>query len=139
MKNLKAILFVGALLLSAFAFSASARDMMMSGESNGKTRPTVAIIRADWCNACKQVEPIVDDLRQRYGNKFNYAVLDVSNDETTERAAATAKSLGLSGFFEANKKSTSTVGIFKNKRQIFKTTHNPKRADYVRAFDKALK
>jgi len=140
MKNLKAILFVGALLLSAFAFSASAQDTMMSGgKSNGKAKPTVAIIRADWCSACKQVEPIMDDLKQQYGSKFNYVVLDVSNDETTERAAATAKSLGLSSFFEANKKSTSTVGIFKNKRQIYKTTHNPKRADYVRAFDKALK
>ena len=139
MKNLKAFLFVGTLLLSAFAFSASAQDTMMSGKSRGKTKPTVAIIRADWCSACKQVEPIMDELRQKYAGKFNFVVLDVSNDETTERAAATAKSLGLSGFFEANKKSTSTVGIFKNKRQVFITTHNPKRADYVRAFDKASK
>lgn len=139
MKNLKAILFGSAFLLLAFAFTVSAQDTMMSGKSGGKARPTVAIIRADWCSACKQVEPIIDDLKQQYAGKFNYVVFDVSNDETTERAAKSAKALGLSGFFEANKKSTSTIGIFKNKRQIFITTHNPKRADYVRAFDKALK
>ncbi len=139
MKNLKAILFVGALLLTTFAFDASSQDTMMSGESSGKARPTVAIIRADWCSACKKVEPIIDDLKQQYADKFNYVIFDVSNDETTERAAKSAKALGLSGFFEANKKSTSTIGVFKNKCQVFITTHNPKRADYVRAFDKALK
>ena len=111
----------------------------MKGKSSAKNKPTVAIIRADWCSACKQVEPIMQDLMQNYSGKFNFVVLDVTNDETTAKAMATAKSLGLSNFFEANKKSTSTVGVFKNKREVFKTTHNPDRDAYVRAFDKALK
>ncbi len=38
-------------------------------------------------------------------------MLDVTNDETTAQAAAKAKSLGLTRFFEANKKATSTVGF----------------------------
>jgi thiol-disulfide isomerase/thioredoxin len=144
MKNLKMMLFVGLLVIGVTAVSASAQESMMSDKmgdhmmkSNPKN-PTVAIIRADWCSACKEVEPIVNELLQSYEGKINLVVLDVSNDESTAKAAATAKSLGLTSFFEANKKSTSTVGVFKNKKQIFKTTHNPNRDAYVNAFNKAL-
>lgn len=136
---MKTTFFAFALLLTAFAFTASAQDSMMKSNSNGKAKPTVALIRADWCSACKQVEPIIQDLMQSYGDKLNLVVLDVTNEETTTKAMATAKSLGLSSFFEANKKSTSTIGVFKNKREIFKTTHNPDRDVYVQAFNKATK
>lgn len=139
MKNLKMTLFAAALLLMALAFTASAQDTMMKSKSNGKAKPTVALIRADWCGACKKVEPIIEDLMQSYGGKLNLVVFDVTNEETTALAAAKAKSLGLSSFFEANKKSTSTVGIFKNKREVFKTSHNPDRKAYVNAFAKAVK
>ncbi len=131
-------MFFGALLLTAFTFNASAQeDKMKSGKIASK--PTVALIRADWCSACKAVEPIIQDLMQTYGGKVNLVVLDVTNDETTAKAEATAKSNGLSNFFEANKKSTSTVGIFKNKREVFKTTHNSDRETYAQAFAKATK
>ncbi|MEO8574571.1 MAG: thioredoxin domain-containing protein [Pyrinomonadaceae bacterium] len=142
MKNLKMILFAGLFLVGLSAVSASAQDSMMSDKMMMKSNPknpTVAIIRADWCSACKEVEPIVNGLMQSYEGKLNLVVLDVSNDESTAKAAATAKSLGLTSFFEANKKSTSTVGVFKNKKQIFKTTHNPNRDVYVAAFEKATR
>lgn len=131
------MLFFGALFLTAFTFNTSAQDKMKDDKMASK--PTVALIRADWCSACKSVEPIINDLMQSYGGKVNLVVLDVTNDETTAKAEATAKSFGLSRFFEANKKNTSTVGIFKNKREVFKTTHNPDRETYVRAFAKVTK
>lgn len=131
--------FAFVLLLAALTVTASAQEMMMKSKAGGKAKPTIALIRADWCSACKKVEPIIQDLMQTYGGKFNLVVLDVTNDETTAQAIEKAKSLGLSSFFEANKKSTSTVGVFKNKREVFKTTHNPDREVYVNAFDKALK
>jgi len=137
MKNLKMMMFFGALILTAFTFNASAQDKMKGDKMAGK--PTVALIRADWCSACKEVEPIINDLMQSYGGKVNLVVLDVTNDETTAKAEATAKSLGLSKFFAANKKSTSTVGIFKNKREVFKTMKNSDRDTYVKAFAKATK
>ena len=138
MKNLKMILFFGALLLTAFTFNASAQEDKMKSDKM-TSKPTVALIRADWCSACKKVEPIINDLMQSYGGKVNLVVLDVTSDETTAQAEATAKSHGLSSFFEANKKSTSTVGIFKNKREVFKTTHNSDRETYAQAFAKATK
>ncbi len=104
-----------------------------------KTKPTVVIIRADWCSACQKLEPEMMELMKQYGGKLNFVMLDVTNDETTAKAAAKAKSLGLSSFFEANKKTTSTVGIFKGKKQVYKTAMNFNKTDYVSAFDKALK
>jgi hypothetical protein len=76
---------------------------------------------------------------KQYGDKLNFVMLDVTNDETTAQAAAKAKSLGLSAFFEANKKMTSTVAVFKGKKQTFKTAKNYNRDEYVAAFNKAIK
>jgi len=104
-----------------------------------KTKPRVVIIRADWCSACQQLEPTMMGLMQEYGNKLDFVMLDVTNEATTAQAAAKAKSLGLSSYFEANKKNTSTVAIFKGKKPVFKTMKNFNKADYVAAFNKALK
>jgi len=104
-----------------------------------KTKPRVVIIRADWCSACQQLEPTMMGLMQEYGNKLDFVMLDVTNEATTAQAAAKAKSLGLSSYFEANKKNTSTVAIFKGKKSVFKTMKNFNKADYVAAFNKALK
>jgi thiol-disulfide isomerase/thioredoxin len=104
-----------------------------------KTRPRVVIIKADWCSVCQKLEPTMMGLMQEYGGKMDFVMLDVTTEETTAQAAAKAKSLGISSFFEANKKMTSTVGIFKGKKQVFKTAGNTNKADFVAAFDKAIK
>ena len=78
-------------------------------------------------------------LMKEYSGKLNFVMFDVTNKETTAKAAAMAKSLGLSSFFTANKKKTSTVAVFKNKKQLFMTTNNQDRSAYVTAFDKAIK
>lgn len=103
-----------------------------------KTKPRVVIIRADWCTACQQLEPTMMGLMQEYGAKLDFVILDVTTDETTAQSAAKAKSLGLISFFEANKRMTSTVAVFKGKKTIFKTAKNFNRSDYVSAFNKAL-
>ena len=139
MKNLKAIMFAALLIVAGSTISASAQDSMMMMEKMNPKNPTVAIIRADWCSACRELEPVMSELMKEYKGKLNFVSLDVTNEETTAKAAATAKSLGLTSFFEANKKSTSTVGVFKNKKQLFKTTHNSDRSALVSAFDKATK
>lgn len=136
---MKVTLFAVFVLLAGSVMSASAQDSMMMKDKFNAKNPTVAVIRADWCTACQQLEPTMKALMKEYDGKLNFVMLDVTNDETTARAQAKAKSLGLSSFFEANKKSTSTVGVFKNSKQQYKTTHNQKRSDYVAAFNKAIK
>ncbi len=128
MKKITIAMLSIALILTISAVSAFA-----------KTKPTVVIIRADWCSACQKLEPEMMELMKQYGGKLNFVMLDVTNDETTAKAAAKAKSLGLSRFFEANKKMTSTVAVFKGKKQTFSTAKNYNKSDYVAAFDKALK
>jgi thiol-disulfide isomerase/thioredoxin len=128
MKKITTAMLSIALVLTISAVSAFA-----------KTKPTVVIIRADWCSACQKLEPEMMELMKQYDGKLNFVMLDVTNDETTAKAAAKAKSLGLSRFFEANKKMTSTVAVFKGKKQTFSTAKNYNKSDYVAAFDKALK
>jgi thiol-disulfide isomerase/thioredoxin len=131
-----------ALLLTVSSISSYAITTAKNKNSRAtvaKTKPKVVIIRADWCSVCQQLEPTMMGLMQEYGGKLDFVMLDVTNDETTTQAAAKAKSLGLSSFFDANKKMTSTVAIFKGRKSVFKTAKNFNRADYVAAFNKAIK
>jgi len=75
MKQLKRnALLVGA-VIALFAFMAmnvAAQDDKMMGDKMGsqmmmdKSKPTVAIIRADWCEACQKLEPGIKDFGIRY-------------------------------------------------------------------------
>lgn len=110
-------------------------DKMMMAES--KTR--VAIIRADWCPACQKLAPTVKELMQQYGDKLEFVVFDVTNEQTTNESSAKAAKLGLAKFFEENKGKTSTVAVIDAKGKVtFKTSKNFNRDDYVKAFDKAI-
>ena len=135
MKKIAAISMSLALMLSLSTVTALA----LGGSSGAKNKKvTVAVIKAEWCSACQKVDPIMMDLMKEYGDRINFVILDVTNDETTAQAAAKAKSLGLASFFEANKKKTSTVGVFKSGRQTFVTAKNYNKSDYEAAFNKAL-
>lgn len=125
--------------ITAIAMSVAFILTFSAAVTFAQAKPTVAIIKADWCSACQKVDPIMMGLMKEYDGKINFVMLDVTNDDTTAQAAAKAKSLGLTAFFEANKKTTSTVAVFTGKKQIYKTAMNYNKSDYVAAFDKALK
>ena len=142
MKKFATTVLSVAMIIGAMTGAAMATTTVKSNPrvaAAAKTKPRVVIIRADWCSACQKLDPTMMGLMQEYGNKLDFVMLDVSNEATTAQAAAKAKSLGLSRYFEANKKNTSTVAIFKGKKSVFKTMKNFNKADYVAAFDKALK
>lgn len=104
-----------------------------------KTKPTVAIIRAEWCSACQKLEPTMMKLMQEYGDKVEFVMLDVSSDETSAQAQATAKKRGLGKFFEEHKQKTSTVAVFVNgNTPDFVTMQNFDREAYVKAFNEAI-
>lgn len=119
-------------MIAGFGVSASAA----SAKAN---KVTVVLIKAEWCSACHRVEPIISGVINEYGSRVELITLDVTDDESTAKSAATAKALGISGFFEANKRRTSTVGVFAGTKNVFKTSANYNRADYVNAVEKALK
>ena len=149
MKHIRRYAVILGVVAAVFAFTAinvAAQDDQMMGNKMGgqmmmdKSKPTVAIIRADWCEACQKLEATFNELKEQYKDRLNFVVLDVTTDEKVSESTKRARELGISKFFAANKKNTSTVVVFGGKNKIsFKTTHNYDRKAYVRAFDEAIK
>src|SRR5215510_14760863 len=150
MKQMKRnTMLIGAVmaLLTLMSMNVVAQDEKMMGDKKmdgqmmmDKSKPTVVLIRADWCPACQKLEPTFKELTEQYKDRLNFVVLDVPNDEKIAESAKTANELGIGKFFEDNKKNTSTVVVLGEKNKIsFKTTHNYDRKAYVRAFDDAIK
>ena len=81
-------------LLAGMAISASAQDSMMKDSmmKMDDKKPVVAIVRADWCPYCKDLEPKMMKLMEKYDEKMTFVILDITNAETTKNARATAKS-----------------------------------------------
>lgn len=140
-------LIVGLVFAFAIIFAADssvvAQDMkddkMMKDEKMMKDdRPIVAMIYADWCPACRTVDPIVADLKNQYGAKMNFVIFNVSNDEAIAASQKKAAGLGLESFFAANKTKTSTVAIIKADKEVFKVHKNYKKGDYEKAFAAAV-
>ena len=141
-------LIAGALmgLMAFMVMNVAAQDNMMKHDKMADekmmidhSKPTVAIIRADWCTACQKLEPTMSELISQYKDRLNFVMLDVTTDEKTAESAKTAQELGIAKFFQANKKNTSTVIVLGKKNKIlFKTIHNFDRVAYVRAFDDAV-
>ncbi len=128
-----ALMFAFVLLTGSFAISAEASANAV------RKKPTVVLIKAEWCGACKRVDPIISSLRKEYGGKMNFVVLDVTDEAAEAKSARIAKSYGLSSFFRTNKRKTSTVAVFKGSTKVFQTAKNYRRSAYVNAFNKALK
>lgn len=102
-------------------------------------RPIVAIIKAEWCSACQKLDPTMMELKSQYGDRIDFVMFDVTDDEKTAQSAVEARKLGLGKFFEANKQKTSTVVVLNSSRKIvFQTMQNFDRDAYVKAFDDAL-
>jgi thiol-disulfide isomerase/thioredoxin len=74
-------------------------------------KPVVVDIYASWCPGCKNIAPTLSQLKQQYGTKASFVVLDVTDAKTTKSSMKMAKELGLTSFFNANKSKTSTVAI----------------------------
>ncbi len=129
--------------ITSFAvITADAQTMM--GKQGG-AKPTVVLLHADWCGACKKLEPTIAELKQQYGERLDFVELDVTNEETTAQAAKTAQKLGIGDFFETNKKKSSLVAVVgKNGKVLFQTHYSTnregsfERETYVRAFDEAI-
>ncbi|MBW4623689.1 MAG: redoxin domain-containing protein [Cyanosarcina radialis HA8281-LM2] len=110
----------------------------LAQELQGK--PVVVDVFATWCASCKNIAPTLSQLKQEYGDRVNFVVLDVTDKVKVKETQAQAEKLGLGKFLEANKSKTSTVAIVDpasgNILAIFK--NNPNRDDYTKILDTAL-
>lgn len=121
-----------------FAFVATAALMAWPVAANSKKKPVVAIIKAEWCSACQKLDPTMMELMQQYGDRLDFVVFDVTNEEKLDEATETAKKHGLSKFLRDNQKKTSTVAVFSGNKVFFQTVKNFDREAYVKAFDEVL-
>jgi thiol-disulfide isomerase/thioredoxin len=150
MKKLISIAMFSLVIGLFSVFSVSAQDTMMKKDEMkkvddsmmmmkfDKNLPTVAVIKADWCPYCKNVEPVMMNIMGEYKGKVNFVIFDVTNDSTKAEAMKMADEYGLAKFYKSNKGKTSTVAVLKNNKVTFKTSNNTKQADYASAIDKVL-
>jgi thiol-disulfide isomerase/thioredoxin len=127
-------------LIAASGFSVMAQDHLRKDDKMmAEAKPVVAIIRADWCPACKKIEPFMKELMKEYNGRLTFVVFDVTNENLVKESEMIAAKHGLTEFFKAYKEKTSTVVIFDGKqKQQFKTDHNYDRDAYIKAFDHAI-
>ncbi|MGH9874420.1 MAG: thioredoxin domain-containing protein, partial [Pyrinomonadaceae bacterium] len=73
-------LIAGALtaLMAFMTLNVAAQDSMMKDDKMAgdkmmidHSKPTVAIIRADWCTACQKIEPTMNELVTQYKDRLN--------------------------------------------------------------------
>jgi thiol-disulfide isomerase/thioredoxin len=122
---------------------AIAQTMMKQGTPLAKQlqgKPVVVDIYASWCPACQNVAPTLSQLKQEYGSKVNFVVLDVSDRGKASQAEARAKQLGLGAFFAANKSQTGLIAILDPATGKVLTQHrnNATKSDYTSVLNAAL-
>jgi len=66
----------GSSSLTAQAEAATPLDVALS---NGK--PTLMEFYANWCTTCQAMAPDLDTLKQAYGDRINFVMLNVDNDK----------------------------------------------------------
>ena len=120
--------------------SAGTRSVGGSLAKELQGKPVVVDVYASWCPACKNIAPTVSQLKQQYAGKVNFVVLDVSDKSSAAKAEATAKKLGLSKFFAANKTQTGSLTIVDPATGKILAQHrnNPDKAAYSSVLDTAL-
>jgi thiol-disulfide isomerase/thioredoxin len=103
-------------------------------------KPVVVDIYASWCPACKNIAPTLSQLKQQYGNKANFVVLDVTNRQTTAAAMKKAAQLGLTSFLNANKSQTGTVAIIDpaSGKVTKQFRNNAELGDYTAVLDRSI-
>jgi thiol-disulfide isomerase/thioredoxin len=103
-------------------------------------KPVVVDIYASWCPACKNIAPTVSQIKQQYAGKINFITLDVSSKDSSTKAEAIAKQLGLSKLFAANKTKTGTLLIIDPATENILTQqqNNPDLNAYSKVLDLAI-
>ncbi len=110
----------------------------LAKELQGK--PVVIDIYASWCSACKNIEPTMSQLKQKYQGKAHFIVFDISDKAKARQAEAKARQLGLGNFFAENKSQTGSITIVDpaNGDILSQYRNNSNLSDYTSVLDNAI-
>lgn len=127
------------LILALLGSLVSATAAECSTAAAARAKPTVVVIRADWCPGCKALEPGMGPLVGKYSDRLDFVVLDITSDETKAQSAAKAKEAGLGDFFATNAtKGTPCVAIVSSQgKEVFHKVGSTDLALYDKAFAQA--
>lgn len=70
-------------------------------------KPVVMEFWATWCPLCKKLEPQMQALRKKYGDRVNFVSVGVPQNQTPERQLAHATKEGIRGEFVFDRNSTA--------------------------------
>lgn len=102
-----------------------------------KVKPIVAVTRADWCAACRRIEPVVKYMEEEFRGRATFVYLDLTTEDTAARAARQAAEMGIEGFFEANAGRTGVVAVFGRDRRLPTRVRSRQTGPYREAIEEA--
>ncbi len=102
-------------------------------------KPIFVLVFDKTCHAwCGQVRPVVKELQQEYGDRIEFAELDVTQS-ALEEAKKTAKQMGLQRYISDFSDLVPLVAVFNTRRDLIKELVGPKRKeDYKKVVDAAM-
>jgi thiol-disulfide isomerase/thioredoxin len=103
--------FISLLLAINILFASGLNSPSLAQQVIGHGDMYFVTISAKWCFACRLLMPIVDELKNFYGNQVTFIDLDVTDDVSTIASEELAKQYGVQSFF-AERRAFPTVGIF---------------------------
>lgn len=74
-------------------------------------KPIFFMVTAKWCESCKKLKPVVEELEYIYGDRINFIVLDISSKDDIENSKAIAKENNLYNYFTEFKANIPKVGL----------------------------
>jgi thiol-disulfide isomerase/thioredoxin len=72
------LIVIAAIVLIALAAAYLAYRAWFASPTGG---PSVLYFRSDTCPYCKEMTPVVDEIRRKYGRQVNFVYVNVSQDE----------------------------------------------------------
>jgi thiol-disulfide isomerase/thioredoxin len=72
------LLVIAAIILIALAAAYLAYRAWFASPTDG---PTVLYFRSDTCPYCKELTPVIDEIRRKYGRQADFVYVNVSQDE----------------------------------------------------------
>ena len=85
---------------------------LLSGISFASENPLFVTITSQSCFTCQTLKPIVEELKNEFDGRVNFVTLDVSSKSSLEEAKEIVSDLQITSFFNENKSSLPSVGIF---------------------------